>query len=209
MVKTKQIIIGLVSILGTFVFLFIVYKLTNQPVKSDFAEINKIETSDHFRWNNRKNLLVEYSDFQCPACRSFHDFLNSIEKEVSDKTTLVYRQFPLYQIHPSSLEAAYAAEAAGLQGKFWEMGNKLFEKQDSWRSLSDPKNYFFNLASELKLDLVKFQKDLHSQSLKDKVQNDLSQGEKIGINETPTFFLNGKKVEVNNLNEFKQLLISL
>jgi len=89
------------------------------------------------------------------------------------------------------------------------MGNKLFEKQDSWRSLSDPKNYFFNLASELKFDLVKFQKDLHSQTVKDKVQNDLSQGEKIGINETPTFFLNGKKVEVNNLNEFKQLLISL
>jgi len=212
----KNILIWSGAIIATFILLFFAYKLTSAHVQTDFSEITKVRASDHTKWSkDNKNVLVEYSDFQCPACKSFHEVLKSFEASsspdfaITQKITLIFRYYPLYQIHKNSLNAAYAAEAAGLQGKFWEMGNKLFEKQDSWRSLSDPKNYFFNLASELKLDLVKFQKDLHSQSVKDKVQNDLSQGEKIGINETPTFFLNGKKVEVNNLNEFKQLLISL
>jgi len=207
--NTKNIIIGIGSLIVIFAFLFIVYKLTNQPVKSDFPEINKIEATDHFRWNNRKNILVEYSDYECPSCRNFHDFLNSIEKEASGKATLVFRHFPLISIHSGAVDAAYAAEAAGLQGKFWEMGDQLFASQSEWGSLSDPKDYFVNLAKKLNLDLTRFKKDIDSQAVKDKVQNDLSQGEKIGINATPTFFLNGKKIDVANLNEFKQLLINL
>jgi len=105
--------------------------------------------------------------------------------------------------------AAYAVEAAGIQNKFWEMTDVLFAKQNQWSNLSNPKNFFINIAKSLKLDVDKFEKDIDSQIVKDKVQSNLNEADSIGLNSTPTFFLNGKKVDVNTIDEFKNLLKSL
>ena len=89
------------------------------------------------------------------------------------------------------------------------MADALYNKQAEWSSLSDPKNYFINQAESLKLDTEKFQKDMDSKIVKDKVQANLTEAESIGVNATPTFFLNGKQVNLRSIDEFKKLLLSL
>lgn len=206
----KNILIAVGSIIATFALLFIIYKFTNAPVRTEFPEINVVKTQDHKKWNiQSKNILVEYSDFECLACRNLHNFLNELEKTATPNAQLVFRHFPLYQIHPESLNAAYAAEAASTQGKFWEMSDLLFNKQAEWSKLIQPESYFFDLAKQLNLDLEKFKKDMASQSVKNRIQSDLSEGEKIGINSTPSLFLNGKKVDVASNEELKKIILSL
>jgi protein-disulfide isomerase len=213
----NTIIISIISVLVTFLLLFGVYKLINQPVQTDFPQARQIKASDHVKWaSDDKNILVEYSDLQCPSCKQAHNFLKSIEASgsadlsITNKVKLVYRYFPLYQVHDKANVSAYAAEAAGIQGKFWEMTDLLFDNQQSW-SISNNvmKDYFTKYAQDLKLDVNKFTKDFDSEAVKTRVSQDLREGELMGIDSTPTFFLNGKKVDVNSFNEFKNLLKSL
>jgi len=213
----KTIIISVISVIVTFILLFGVYKLVNQPVQTDFPQTKVLKINDHIKWSSdKKNVLVEYSDFQCPSCKDAHDFLKSIEASssadlsVTKKVSLVYRYFPLYQIHSMANMSAYAAEAAGIQGKFWEMTDLLFDNQQAWATSNDVlKEYFIKYARELKLDENKFAKDFESQEVKDRVALDLREAEQMGIDSTPTFFLNGQKVVVNSFNEFKTLLKNL
>ncbi len=210
----NTIIISFVSIVGTFIFLFGVYKLINQPEITNFPQAKQLSLTDHIKWaQEKKNILVEYSDFQCPSCKSAHDFLKTIEAsgsadiDITKKVTFVYRYFPLYQVHDKAYLSAYAAEAAGKQNKFWEMSNLLFDNQQAWSKSNNPqKEYFLNFAKKLKLDVNKFEKDFNSQEVKNRVAQDLNQGQQIRIDSTPTFFLNGQKVDVNSYDEFKKVL---
>ena len=205
----NTIIISVISVLGTFLLLFGVYKLINQPVVADFPQTKQLKTSDHIKWSpDKKNILVEYSDFQCPSCKSAHDFLKTVEAsgsadfDITKKVTFVYRYFPLYQIHDKAKISAYVAEAAGIQGKFWEMSDLLFDNQQSWSASNDPQNEFFlKYATELKLNIDQFKNDLNSAVVKDRVNSDLKEAEQIGVDSTPTFFLNGQKVDVNSYQE--------
>ena len=205
----NTIIISVISVLGTFLLLFGVYRLINQPVTTDFPQTKQLKTSDHIKWlPDKKNILVEYSDFQCPSCKSAHDFLKTVEAsgsadfDITKKVTFVYRYFPLYQIHDKAKISAYVAEAAGIQGKFWEMSDLLFDNQQSWSASNDPqKEYFLNYAKELKLNIDQFKNDLNSAVVKDRVNSDLKEAEQIGVDSTPTFFLNGQKVDVNSYQE--------
>jgi len=213
----NTIIISVISVLGTFLLLFGVYKLINQPVVADFPQTKQLKTSDHIKWSpDKKNILVEYSDFQCPSCKSAHDFLKTVEAsgsadfDITKKVTFVYRYFPLYQIHDKAKISAYVAEAAGIQGKFWEMSDLLFDNQQSWSASNDPQNEFFlKYATELKLNIDQFKKDSDSTDVKNRVAEDLREAEQMGVNSTPTFFLNGQKVDVNSYDEFKNLLKNL
>ncbi len=213
----NTIIISIVAVLGTFLLLFGVYKLVNQPVQTDFPQVKQLKANDHTKWSSdKKNLLIEYSDFQCPACKNAHNILKIIEAsgsadfEITKKVTFVYRHFPLSQIHNKANVAAYAAEAAGNQGKFWEMADLLFDNQNVWEKSNDPqKDYFLNYAKELKLEVDQFKKDSDLTEVKNRVAEDLKDAEQMGINSTPTFFLNGQRVIVNSFNELKQVLRSL
>lgn len=197
--------------------LFGVYKLVNQPVQTDFPQAKQLKPNDHFKWSpESKNILVEYSDLQCPSCKGAHDFLKTIEAsgsadfEITKKITLVFRYFPLYQIHDKAYLSAYAAEAAGIQGKFWEMADILFANQQTWSISSDPlKEYFLKYAQDLKLDVDQFSKDISSNKVKDRINQDLLEAGQMGIDSTPTFFLNGHKVEVNSYQELITKLKSL
>lgn len=208
--NTKNILIGVGSFIALFVVLFFAYKLTNSAPSVDYSKVNKIKATDHVKWKpESKNILVEYNDLQCPACQGFYTFFKELEKTATPNAALVFRHFPLYSIHPNAFSAAYTAEAAGLQGKFWEMESALYEKQHEWSNLPNPNDYFLKLAESLKLDLPKFKEDVASQAVKDRVQADLAEGNSVGINATPTFILNGQKVNVATMEEFKQLLLSL
>lgn len=144
-----------------------------------------------------KVYLVEFSDFQCPACKAAKPFVDEILKKYGDKIVFVYRHFPLDQ-HPYGQKAAEAAEAAGAQGKFWEMYDYLFANQEKF---SD--DFFVNAAKELKLDVDKFTKEWKDGTYKDKVLADQSAGIKLGVNSTPTFYLNGKKLVLASLADLQ------
>jgi protein-disulfide isomerase len=213
----NNIIISVISVIVTFVLLFGVYKIINQPVQTDFPQTKQIRSTDHIKWSpDKKNILVEYSDFQCPSCKAVHNIMKTIDAsgsadfEITKKVTFVYRYFPLYQIHDKANISAYVAEAAGIQGKFWEMSDLLFDNQTSWSTSNDPQNEFFlKYATELKLNIDQFKNDLNSAVVKDRVNSDLKEAEAIGVDSTPTFFLNGQKVEVNSYQELINKLKAL
>lgn len=213
----NTVLISIASILVTFLLLFGVYKLVNQPVITDFPQTKQLKSTDHVKWSTEKNnILVEYSDLQCPSCKNAHDVLKTIEAsgsadfEIPKKVTFAFRYFPLYQIHDKANIAAYAAESAGIQGKFWEMVDLLFANQQAWSTSSDPqKDFFLGYAKELQLDVDQFKKDSASTKVRNRVADDLREAEQIGVNSTPTFFLNGKKVDVNSYQELITNLKSL
>lgn len=140
-------------------------------------------------------VLVEFSDFQCPACQSVQEPLKQILKKFDGKVTFVYRHFPLISIHKNAMMAAYAAEAADLQGKFWEFHDMLFEKQSEWSGLSDPRDKFGEYVAQIEIDIDKFKSDLESQVVKDRVAVDLLATTRYRLSGTPTFFVNGVKTE--------------
>ncbi len=157
-----------------------------------------------------KATLVEYSDFQCPACGAYHPIIKQLIKELGDKMLFVYRYFPLRQIHKNAEISARAGEAAGKQGKFWEMHDMLFENQNKWADLSDSavRDVFTQYATALKLNLDQFKKDLDSNATLDKINADYSGGTQSGVDSTPTFFLNGEKIlnAPQTVEDFKKLI---
>ncbi len=211
--EKNKIIITSVSVIVLFAFLSIVYVLTNKPEKSINPQLLKIKQTDHIKWaKNKKNILIEYSDLQCPACKKFQQILKQIESSgsadyaLTKKITFVYRHFPLTTIHQNAYQAAIAAESASKQGKFFQMADKLFETQETWSETKNPQNYFEKTAQELKLDINKFKADMKNKQLKNNLQENISSGQELGINSTPTFFLNGKKLEIKSLDQFVQAL---
>ncbi|MDP3956111.1 MAG: thioredoxin domain-containing protein [bacterium] len=154
--------------------------------------------------------LYEYSDFQCPACRAYEPILAEIMTEFGSRISLVYRHFPLKSIHFNANQAAMASEAAGLQGKFFEMHGLLFSEQSVWSSLSseEMKAKVLEFATTLDLDVVKFESDLSSSQIAEVVSADLADGQSLGVNSTPSFFLGGKKLSnPQSLEEFRLVLL--
>ena len=216
----NKILIGVISVILLFAFLIAAYKFTNTTSDKTYPEVNILTKTDHIKWATdsatKKDILVEFSDFQCPACKTFHDFIKSeIEASgsanagIMKKVTFVYRHFPLAQ-HQDAEEAAYAAEAAGKQGKFFEFSNLLFAKQKEWSDNDDAVKKFESYAKELGLDLEQFKKDRDSKAAKDKVNADLLLGQKVEVNSTPTFYLNAKKLgPINSFEDFLKPLQDL
>ena len=141
-----------------------------------------------------KVTLIEYADFQCPACKSYKPLVEQLQKQFPDQLEVVFRDFPLTQIHQNAMVAAQAAEAARLQGEFWTMHDKLFENQNEWKSLPDPKNQFVTYAEEIGLDTEQFEQDYDSSKVKDEVRSDLSSANDLNLQGTPSFILNGKVI---------------
>lgn len=151
--------------------------------------------------------LVEYSDFQCPACKAYEPMIQQLVKENPDKVRLVYRHYPLRSIHPNAQAGAEAAEAANKQGKFWEMHDMLFNTQTDWSSLRDPRGKFEEYARSLGLNVEQFKTDSKSNEVRDKIDADYLSGTQSGVQGTPTFFLDGKMItSPQSYEEFKALV---
>lgn len=151
--------------------------------------------------------LVEYSDFQCPACGFYYPWVKKLNEKFAGELKFAYRYFPLSNIHRNADLSAWTAEAAGQQGKFWEMHNKLFDNQAIWSDSDEVEKIFTGYAKELGLDMAKFATDLKSKATKDRVAADYANGSAIGVNHTPTFFLNGVEIQnPSNYANFEELI---
>ncbi|KKW18405.1 MAG: hypothetical protein UY60_C0012G0001, partial [Parcubacteria group bacterium GW2011_GWB1_50_9] len=180
-------------------------KNSNNTESGDLAV--PVSASDQMKGNPESRVtLVEYSDFQCPACKSYYPIVEKLMDEYGSKIRFVYRHFPLPQ-HKNARPTAFAAEAAGRQGKFWEMVNEIFNHQDEWALLADPKDTLLSYADEIGLDKEKFLQDFDSNDVREKVEDDLQGGVRSRVRATPTFFLNGAAISnPRSYDEFKRAI---
>jgi protein-disulfide isomerase len=130
--------------------------------------------------------LVEYGDYECPYCGAAHLILKKAQEVMGDNLRFVFRHFPLTQTHPHAEAAAEAAEAASAQDHFWEMHDLLFENQQ----MLDPR-HLLGFAEQLRLDTVRFARELKQHVYHERVRDDFTNGVRSGVNGTPAFFING------------------
>lgn len=190
--EVKMLIgIGVVC-LGIFGVIALISSSNNSSQPVDSAKLvrensNKIEGSSGVT-------LVEFGDYQCPACATAHPTVKRLLDKYQGKITFVFRNFPL-PLHKNADISSRAAEAAGIQGKYWEMHDLLYENQDKWAESEKPLDIFVGFAQKLDLDGEKFRQDVQSNQFDDKISGDKSDGTALGVNSTPTFFVNGQKIE--------------
>ncbi len=151
--------------------------------------------------------LVEYGDFECSACGKFYPLVEQVKEKYKDKIFFQFRNLPLVTLHPNAFAAARAAEAASKQGKFWEMYNVLYRNQLSWAATSNATATFETYATQLNLKLPQFRTDVASSVTNDIINADINEFKKTKEPmSTPTFFLDGKKIQAASLDEFSQLI---
>lgn len=138
--------------------------------------------------------IMAYDDFQCPACASFYQELETLMAKYPDDVRFIFRHFPLESIHPNAKLAAQASEAAGLQDKFWDMYHALYSKQSEWSALTTEEftAWLTTEAETLGLDVAQFTSDLTSEAIVQKIQNEITYDQSIGLNSTPTLLVNGR-----------------
>ncbi|HEX8845210.1 MAG TPA: thioredoxin domain-containing protein [Pyrinomonadaceae bacterium] len=142
---------------------------------------------------NAKVTLEEYGDYQCPSCGTVFFLLKNLEKDYSDRVRFVFRQYPLPG-HKHAMIAAQAAEAADLQGRFWEMHDMIYENQANWSAAEDARVYFLQYARNLGMDVDQFNRDMNSPEVSRRVLTDKEMGTRAGVSGTPTIFINGQQV---------------
>lgn len=188
-----------------------VFTITNNKKDEETTQnsSNSSQGSNHVAGlADSKVTLLEYADFQCPACKSYFPILTQLKAEYGDRVAFQFKHFPLVQIHPNAFMASRAAEAAGKQDKFFEMHDLLFENQDTWSTASNPSKTFEGYAQQLNLDLEKFKTDSADSSTANIINADVKSAQASGANSTPTFLINGKKIDKNpqSIEDFKKLL---
>ncbi len=145
-----------------------------------------VSSRDHIRGElSARFTLVEYGDYECPYCRASHPVVKDVERRLEGQLCFAFRHFPIVNAHPHALRAAEAAEAAGAQGRFWPMHDRLFESP----VLED--DVLVRHAVQIGLDARRFVADLTSDRYLDRIREDMSSGARSGVNGTPTFFVNG------------------
>lgn len=188
--------IALVAVAGGLIYWSNAMKPSYPTPIGDAATILAVSADDHVKGAaDGKAVLVEYLDFECPACASYVPVVAQLEQEYGDRVTFVARYFPLSG-HRNGLASALAVEAAGKQGKYAEMFDLLYAKQKEWGSKQiETPQVFEAYATELGLDIEQFKADVASEEVMARVMRDKNAGQALGINGTPSFFLNGAKLE--------------
>lgn len=179
------------------------YRAKRPQVKSipDSQSVSaKNENAAHVRGNPEAPVtLEEFGDFQCPPCGQFAAFAEELLKEYDSRLRVVFRNFPLPG-HEHAREAALAAEAAGFQGKFWEMHDTLYKEQSTWSKAPNTRELFESYAGTLGLNMEEFKKDMDSDKAKERVDSDHALGDSLGIKVTPTLFINKRPLETTEKN---------
>lgn len=197
-----------IAVLGLGVFG--IWKFASAPATPQSQTGDAVLSVTEKDWvkGNRDALatLVEYTDFQCPACGAYYPLLNQLSEEMGDKLRIVIRHYPLIQIHKNALSGARAVEAAGRQGKFWEMYDLLYINQAEWSAAENPMASILPAyAGRAGMDIERFRTDMADATLDEKINHDRETGNELRINGTPSFFLNGKKLNnPQSIEEFKK-----
>jgi len=184
--------------------IFFVGKIKSNSANSG-ANTTIGSTSNHTTGGNAKNVsLLVYGDFQCPVCGQFHPIEKKVVDTYKDDILFTFRHFPLDSIHPNARAGSRAAEAAGLQGKFFEMHDLLYENQSTWSQSTNPLSFFTTYATQLGLDVDKFKADFTSETVNNTINADLKEGNQKGVTGTPTYYLNGKKLENGDISSYEK-----
>jgi protein-disulfide isomerase len=157
---------------------------------------DQVAATDHVKGNLDGTILMVYADFQCPACATEHQVVTMAWPRIQDKVQLVFRHYPLTTTHRFAWTAALYAEAAGQQGKFWEMYDQLFANQAYWSTLSEVEAEFDGYLEQLGLDIAQAHADMRSDAVIQKVRNDQRGGTAAGVRGTPTLFVDGRLTPV-------------
>lgn len=208
--KAKEIAIwiGVLVVLVGGLWLLIA-AVNNSP--SPLTKIQKtapdVTKDDYVRGDkSAKVTLIEYGDFQCPACGLYYPVIKKVEGDFKNDLKVVYRFFPLTNIHQNAMVSAQAAYAAGLQGKFWEMHDMLYENQNSW-SDTQARDIFVDYANKLGLNSKQFESDIDNEPTKNFITDQVNKAIALGVNSTPTFFVNGKYIQnPAGYEEFKKII---
>jgi protein-disulfide isomerase len=144
--------------------------------------------------------IDEYGDYQCPPCGALHPIIKTLKGEYGDRIQFAFHHFPLTQLHSHALEASSAAAAAGLQGKFWEMHNLLYEKQSEWSEVGDFRPIALEFARKIGLDLPRFTRDIDGIQVVTIISEDMQRGALLGVSGTPTVFINGQLIHSDNFS---------
>lgn len=199
MEKRSLIVIGvlLASFLGLIVF-----------TKTGTPEVTSNGSNNVYGKQDSKVTLTEYVDFQCEACYAFYPTVKQVKELYKDKVKFQIKNFPISSSHPFARMGASYAEAAARQGKFFEMHDKIFEGQPVWSKSQKPTEYFDTYAKEVGLDMTKLKEDLSSKEVNATINADLAEVKSLGGDGTPTFALNGKKIDnpENSVEAFSALL---
>ncbi len=197
-------------IMAALVVLFIGVIIINKNGKSDKSDGSSSSQGTNYTQGAGKKgvTLVEFGDFQCPACGSYYPIVEQVKQKYSNDITFQFRHFPLVQIHPNAMVAHRAAEAAGRQDKFWEMYSLLYTRQQNWVDSTNPTTIMDDYATELGLNIDKFKSDFSSADVNDAISADIKLAQEAGANGTPTFVLDGKKLDTlpQDLAAFSKLI---
>ena len=207
--KKNSLLFWMLSIVGILLLTWGMISLARNENNGSENINDDIKINDHVKGNHEADLtIIEYSDFQCPACSTYYSLVKRLAEDLGDQIKIVYRHFPLKNLHPYAETAAQVAEAAGLQNKFWEMHDLLFENQTIWSASKNPDQLFLDYATELELDLEKFQTDLDGDAVQDKIKQDVRIANQAKVNSTPSFFVNGTKISnPRSYNQFKNEIL--
>lgn len=158
--------------------------------------------------DSAKVRLVEFSDFQCPACLVVEPYVKKLIAAYPDQIQFIYRYLPIPG-HAYARQTAYLAEAAGEQGKFWEMHDKLFDTQSQWSALSenDATVFFMDLVKQLGLDETKIKQSMEEDAIKSKIDSDIAEADSLGVRSTPTFFVNGRKLKMRSFDDLNTAVV--
>lgn len=202
--------IGLATLLILVVGVVVVSKTTNSTTPAKPVDTTLLVKSDSNKMTgaNSKVTLVEFGDYQCPACGAVYPLVKQITDANKDNMTFVFRNFPLSQ-HANADMAAEAAEAAGSQGKYWEMHDKLYASQADWSDDKNPLDKFVNYAKDLGLDTAKFKQEVSDKKYAAKIAADQDDGNRLGVNATPTFYIDGVQFSGDYSNFKSQIEIKI
>lgn len=207
MTKEAKILIGIavVVVIGGILLAIFANPQPEQP-GAPVDEQSLIRENSHMTSNrDAKVTIVEFGDYQCPACAQAHPRVKSLLESYqgNDQVNFVFRNFPLDSIHPNAHIASEAAEAAGDQDKYWEMHDILFERQNEWSPMANPLETFIAYASEIGLNVDEFRDAVSQRRYADIISADYNDGVSVGVNSTPTFFLNGERLAGFDPEELK------
>lgn len=193
--------------LGILAALFIIFAgifVVNQNSGSNSSSgKGGSQPTNHVTGQNQKKVtLIEYGDYQCPICGAYYQPTKEITIKYANDIKFQFRNLPLVSLHPNAFAAARAAEAAGMQGKYFEMHDKLYEGQQAWSTSTSPLQIFQGYAKDLGLDVTKFKTDYASGKINDAINADLDAFKKTKQEmATPTFFINGRYVKNSDLSD--------
>ncbi len=166
--------------------------------KEDEAAVDATGSNNWYGQESGVITLTEYGDFECPACGQFFPLVAQIKEQFKDQIRFEFKHFPLVQIHPNATAAHRAAQAAANQNKFWEMHDLLYERQASWRGVTSPSSVFEGYAQELGLNMETYNTDVVASQTLGIINADIDAGKNLDVSGTPTFFIDGVKIEDTN-----------